>query len=48
MELPKEGKESVIVSMYKKGDATDCSNYRGVSHFPTTYKILSNNILLSR
>jgi hypothetical protein len=46
-ELPKEWKESVIVPIYKKGDKTDCSNYRGISLSSTTYKILSN-ILLSR
>ena len=33
--------------LYKKGDKTDCSNYRGVSLLPTMYRILSN-ILLSR
>jgi len=27
-ELPKEWKESIIVPVYKKGDKTDCSNYR--------------------
>jgi hypothetical protein len=45
--LPEEWKESIIVPIYKKGDKTDCSNYRGISLSPTTYKILSN-ILLSR
>jgi len=46
--LPEERKESIIVPIHKKGDKTDCNNYRGIlSLFPTTYKILSN-ILLSR
>jgi hypothetical protein len=46
-ELPEKRKESIIVPNYKKGDKTDCSNYRRISLLPTTYKILSN-ILLSR
>ena len=46
-ELPDEWKESIIVPIQKKGDKTDCNNYRGISLLPTTYKILSN-ILLSR
>ena len=36
-----------IVLIYKKGDKTDCSNYRVILVLSTTYKILSN-ILLSR
>jgi hypothetical protein len=46
-ELPEYWKESIIVPIHKKGDKTDCNNYRGISRLPTTYKILSN-ILLSR
>jgi hypothetical protein len=46
-ELPEEWKELVVVPIYKKGDKTDCSNYRGISRLSTTYKILSN-VLLSR
>ena len=46
-ELPEEWKESVIVAIHKKGDKTECNNYRGISLLPATYKILSN-ILLSR
>jgi len=46
-ELPEEWNESIIVPIYKKGDKTDCNNYRSISLLPTTYKILSN-ILLSR
>jgi len=43
-ELPDE---SIIVPIYKKEDKTDCSNCRGISVLPTTYKILSD-ILPSR
>jgi len=46
-ELPEEWKESTIAPIHKKGDKTDCNNYRGISLLPTSHKILSN-ILLSR
>ena len=46
-ELPGEWKKSIIVPIHKKGDKTDCNNYRGISLLPTTYKILSK-ILLSK
>jgi hypothetical protein len=46
-ELPEQWKESIIVPVYKKGDKTDCSNYRGISLLSASYNILSN-ILLSR
>jgi len=39
--------ELITVPINKKGDKSDCSNHRGISLLPTTYKILSN-ILLSR
>ena len=45
--LPEEQKKSIINPAQKKGDKTDCNNYRGISLLPTTYKILSD-ILLSR
>ena len=45
--MPEKFKESTIVPIYKKGDKTYYSNYRGISLLPTMYKILSN-ILLSR
>ena len=44
--MPEEWKEWIIVPIYKKGDKTDCNNYRCISLLPTTCKILSN-ILLS-
>jgi hypothetical protein len=46
-EMPYQWKESIILPVHKKGDKTDCSNYRGISLLSTSYKILSN-ILLSR
>jgi hypothetical protein len=40
-ELPDQWKESAVVPIHKKGDKTDCSNYRGISMLSTSYKILS-------
>jgi hypothetical protein len=46
-EMPDQWKESIILPVHRKGDKTDCNNYRGISLLSTSYKILSN-ILLSR
>jgi hypothetical protein len=44
-ELPDKWKESINVAVHKKGDKTDCNNYRGISLLSTSYKILSNILL---
>jgi hypothetical protein len=46
-ELLDQWKESIILPVHKKGDKTDCNNYRGISVLSTSYNILSN-ILLSK
>jgi hypothetical protein len=46
-ELPQQWKESIIVPIHKKGDKTECNNYRGISLLSTAYRIPSI-ILLTR
>jgi hypothetical protein len=45
-EMLEQWKESVIVPIYKKDSKTDCSNYHVISLLSTSYKILSNILLL--
>jgi hypothetical protein len=45
--LPDQWKDSIIVPIHKKGNKTDCINYRGISMLSYTYNILTS-ILLSR
>jgi hypothetical protein len=46
-DMPHQWKESIVVPIHRKGDKTDCSNYRGISLLSTSYKNLSN-IFLAR
>jgi hypothetical protein len=41
-ELSDQWKKCINVPVYKKGDKTDHSTYRGISLSSTSYKILSN------
>jgi hypothetical protein len=45
--LPDQWKESIIVTIHKKGDKTGCSTYRGISLLSTSYNIIVG-IILSR
>jgi len=45
--LPEQWKQSITVPICKKGNKTDCNNYRGIPLWSTVYRILSI-ILLSR
>jgi hypothetical protein len=44
-EFPQQWKGSIIVAIYKKGDKTDCSNYRGIFLLPATYSNSSYSLL---
>jgi hypothetical protein len=44
-DLPEEWRESIIIPTYKKGNKTDCSNYKDMLVLSTTYKFLSNIML---
>jgi hypothetical protein len=41
-EVPEAWKELNIVPIHKKYDKIDCSNYRGISLLPITYKFISD------
>jgi hypothetical protein len=45
--LPYQWKEYIFLPVHKKGNKTDCNNYRRISLLSTSYKILSNILLLS-
>jgi hypothetical protein len=44
-ELPHQWKESVVIPVDKKGDKTDCSNYRDIALLSNSYKMVSSILL---
>ena len=47
LNCPQEFKDAMIVTIFKKGDRTQCGNYRGISLLSTAGKVLAK-ILLAR
>lgn len=45
--MPENWNEAIIIPLHKKGDKTECNNYRGISLLNSVYKIFSK-VLLNR
>ena len=43
--FPSDWKTSVVIPLHKKGDKTDCKNYRGISLIDVAYKVVEAVIL---
>ncbi|KAL4142987.1 hypothetical protein QTP88_005369 [Uroleucon formosanum] len=46
-QMPEDWKKVIIIPIYKKGDKTECGNYRGISLLNLAYKVLSK-VLMNR
>jgi sorting nexin-29 len=44
-EMPKEWETGLIIKLPKKGDLSDCNNWRGITLLPTTMKVFCRVIL---
>jgi len=45
-EIPESWRVSVLCPVFKKREIMECENYRGISLLNTTYKVLSNILLI--
>ena len=44
-EVPQDWRDAILVSLYKKGSKSDCSNFRGISLLSIVGKLFSRIIL---
>ena len=46
--MPKEWTMTIICLIHKKGDKTNCQNYRGLSLLSVIYKVVMNATLATK
>ncbi|KAL4112678.1 hypothetical protein QTP88_016423 [Uroleucon formosanum] len=44
-QMPEDWKKALIIPIHKKGDKTECGNYRGISLLNSAYKVFSKVLL---
>jgi len=43
-QMPQEWETGMVINVHKKGTKSKCENYRGITLFPTAYKLFANII----